>query len=232
MRILVVFLFCAASLLAHGMPVDIPETELFENGAETSKPGLGMDDEFISTGRLSFRLPTKKTAKLCEAQVKGAAANHLKGRCRAYLRFCDIFKRIASRHKRGSFLHRYLMASANRRCALAAKAHKKMMKYVKKTDKKCIDSRPCRLKMFRRMLSAARQRRAAAHAKCMKKPKCKAHFMVWLKKRNAAIRKLAQHTAVRHSRGHFSSKVEAVEAKLKHVKAEETDFIETNMFNF
>jgi len=61
----------------------------------------------------------KKVAK-CEVKAKGAKANRLKGRCRAYLRFCKLYKRYglhddAARHcKRANAMHRLLMKHAKK----------------------------------------------------------------------------------------------------------------------
>lgn len=94
-----------------------------------SVPGLqpaasGNDDEdedMLQLGSMfiHFGLPTRRTAKLCEVKAKGAKASSIKGRCRAYLRFCNLYKGIARRHKKGSFVRKYLMRHANKHCKRA-----------------------------------------------------------------------------------------------------------------
>merc|ERR1711959_172132 len=68
----------------------------------------------------------KKNAKVakCEVKAKGRHANRLKGMCRAYLRFCKLYKRYG------------LHDDAARHCKNAARMHKALVKHMKKHHKK------------------------------------------------------------------------------------------------
>merc|ERR1711959_429787 len=73
--------------------------------------------------KAQFKKKKKKVAK-CEVKAKGRHANRLKGMCRAYLRFCKLYKRYG------------LHDDAARHCKNAARMHKALVKHMKKHHKK------------------------------------------------------------------------------------------------
>merc|ERR1711981_230997 len=73
--------------------------------------------------KAQFKKKKKKVAK-CEVKAKGHKANRLKGMCRAYLRFCKLYKRYG------------LHDDAARHCKNAARMHKALVKHMKKHHKK------------------------------------------------------------------------------------------------
>merc|ERR1711975_181521 len=73
----------------------------------------------------AFEKNEKKIA-MCghKFDVKGHKANHYKGRCRAFKRFCDLYKKFG------------LHDEAEEECKKAAKAHAKMVRHHKIAAKK------------------------------------------------------------------------------------------------
>merc|ERR1712093_134955 len=74
--------------------------------------------------KASFKKKKKKLVKYCEVKVTGRVANRIKGMCRAYARFCRLYKRFG--------LHDY----AQRHCDNMKKFHKKLTRHSKKGKKK------------------------------------------------------------------------------------------------
>merc|ERR1712072_813598 len=72
--------------------------------------------------KAQFKKKKKKVAK-CGVKAKGRHANRLKGMCRAYLRFCKLYKRYG------------LHDDAARHCKNAARMHKALVKHMKKHHK-------------------------------------------------------------------------------------------------
>merc|ERR1711981_206563 len=68
--------------------------------------------------KAQFKKKKKEVAK-CEVKTKGRHANRLKGMCRAYLRFCKLYKRYG------------LHDDAARHCKNAARMHKALVKHMK-----------------------------------------------------------------------------------------------------
>merc|ERR1712072_364529 len=74
--------------------------------------------------RMKAQFKKKKKVAKCEVKAKGHKANRLKGMCRAYLRFCKLYKRYG------------LHDDAARHCKNAARMHKALVKHMKKHHKK------------------------------------------------------------------------------------------------
>merc|ERR1711881_723619 len=74
--------------------------------------------------KAAFNKKKKKLVKYCEVKVTGRVANRIKGMCRAYARFCRLYKRFG--------LHDY----AQRHCDNMKKFHKKLTRHSKKGKKK------------------------------------------------------------------------------------------------
>merc|ERR1711881_342670 len=74
--------------------------------------------------KAAFKKKKKKLVKYCEVKVTGRVANRIKGMCRAYARFCRLYKRFG--------LHDY----AQRHCDNMKKFHKKLTRHSKKGKKK------------------------------------------------------------------------------------------------
>merc|ERR1712093_580399 len=74
--------------------------------------------------KASFKKKKKKLVKYCEVKVTGRVANRIKGMCRAYARFCRLYKRFG------------LHDDARRHCDNMKKFHKKLTRHSKKGKKK------------------------------------------------------------------------------------------------
>merc|ERR1712093_246243 len=74
--------------------------------------------------KASFKKKKKKLVKYCEVKVTGRVANRIKGMCRAYARFCRLYKRFG------------LHDDARRHCNNMRKFHKRLTRHGKKKKKK------------------------------------------------------------------------------------------------